>query len=62
MATTQSPYKTSGTNLDRLILLSFKDTPPISGDETQIPYSLLDRPGKRDNRMLPGGRLQITMA
>ena len=40
------------TNLDRL-LLSFRDTPPISGDETQIPNSLLDRPGKRDNRMLP---------
>ena len=33
------------TNLDRL-LLSFRDTPPISGDETQIPNSLLDRPGK----------------
>ena len=49
------------TNLDRL-LLSFRDTPPISGDETQIPNSLLDRPGKRDNRMLPGGRLQSTMA
>ena len=49
------------TNLDRL-LLSFRDTPPISGDETQIPNSLLDRPGKRDNRMLPGGQLQSTMA
>ena len=49
------------TNLDRL-LLSFRDTPPISGDVTQIPNSLLDRPGKRDNSMLPGGRLQSTMA
>ena len=53
------------TNLDRL-LLSFRDTvlpaPPIFGDETQIPNSLLDRPGKRDNRMLPGGQLQSTMA
>ena len=33
------------TNRDRL-LLSFRDTPPISGDETQIPNSLLNRPGK----------------
>ena len=51
------------TNLDRL-LLSFRETPPISGDETQIPNSnsLLDRPGKRNNRMLPGGQLQSTMA
>ena len=49
------------TTLDRL-LLSFRDTPPISGDETQIPNSLLDRPGKRDNRMLSGGRLKSTMA
>ena len=47
-------------NLDRL-LLSFRDTPPISGDETQIPNSLLDRPGKRDNGMLPGRRLQSTI-
>ena len=31
------------TNLEKL-LPSFKDTPPISGDETQIPNSLLDRP------------------
>ena len=46
------------TNLDRLIL-SFRNTPPISGDETQIPNSLLDRLGKRDSRMLPGKRLQI---
>ena len=49
------------TNLDRL-LLSFRDTPSIFGDETQIPNSLLDRPGKRDNRLLPGGQLQSTMA
>ena len=48
-------------NLDRL-LLSFNDTPPISGDETLIPNSLLDRPRKKDNRMLPGGRVQSTMA
>ena len=35
-------------NLGRL-LLSFKDIPPISGDETQIPNSLLDRPEKKDS-------------
>jgi len=49
------------TNLDR-ILLSLKDTPPVAGSETQIPNSLLDRPGKRDNRLLPGGRLKSTLA
>ena len=49
------------TNLNRP-KLSFRDTPHISGDETQIPNSLLERPGKRDNRMLPGGRLQSMMA
>jgi len=49
------------TNLDRL-LLSFKDTPPIASSEIQIPNSLLDRPGKRDNRVLSGGRLKSTLA
>jgi len=48
-------------NLDR-ILLSLKDTPPVAGSETQIPNSLLDRPGKRDNRLLTGGRLKSTLA
>ena len=43
-------------NIDKL-LPSFKDTSPISGDDTKIPNLLLDRPGKQDNRMLPGGRL-----
>ena len=32
-------FESSKTNLDRL-LLSFRDTPPISGDETKIPNSL----------------------
>jgi len=49
------------TNLDRL-LLSLRDTPPVAGNETQIPNSLLDRPGTRDNKVLSGGRLKSMMA
>jgi len=49
------------TNLDRL-LLSLRDTPPVAGNETQIPNSLLDRPGTRDNKVLSGGRLKSTLA
>ena len=52
------------TNLDRL-LLSFRDTPPISGDDIiyrSLTHCWTDQEIKRDNRMLPGGRLQSTMA
>ena len=38
------------TNLDRL-LLSFRDTPPISGDETHIPNSLLVTMEKREQNV-----------
>ena len=37
------------TNLDRL-LLSFRDTPPISGDETQIPNSFFIAEQTREKR------------
>ena len=44
------------------ILVSLRDTPPVAGSETEIPNSLLDRPGTRDNRVLSGGRLKSTLA